>query len=222
VDNGSDGIRRTVEDRKHSPSRERVLRDVESHGSATIADLVERTGLHENTLRGHLQRLVADGYLRRTTEASKGRGRPTHRWMPVAANALPPYTGLALSLTEALQFASEEALPIARDAGERWGAKLTAERFEAEDARSVVITVMREQGFAPDDIDEGQDEPGGTMPIVLRRCPLLAASQRSTIVCTVHEGMVEGIARSRDASAQAGLRPFAADGACLLYLSTAS
>ena len=78
---------------------------------------------------------------------------------------------------------------------------------------------MREQGFAPTDADDDS--------IVLHSCPLLAAAaRRSDVVCAVHEGMIEGILRSRETDAgqrtDADLLPFHANGACVLHLRAAS
>ncbi len=49
--------RRTSTGRAHSSTRERLLRELEAHGGASTAQLVEITGLHENTVRGHLESL---------------------------------------------------------------------------------------------------------------------------------------------------------------------
>ncbi|UJP08949.1 hypothetical protein L2X99_10710 [Microbacterium sp. KUDC0406] len=206
--------RRTSDDRRHSSSRERILREIEAHPAST-AELVAATGLHENTVRGHLERLLADGHIVREKEAPSGRGRPSLRWSAAGSTAEAPYAGLALALAEGLVRTSEHPVQEARSAGRTWGAQL-AEGRSTSDPRALVLEVMREQGFAPDDTDAGD-------PIILRSCPLLAAaSRRSDVVCAVHEGLIEGLARTRSESADAELLPFAADGACVLHLRVAS
>src|SRR5699024_3470300 len=63
--------------RRHSSSRESVLRTVESQRApVSTATLARATGLHENTVRGHLEQLLADGYVARVCARSSGRGRP--------------------------------------------------------------------------------------------------------------------------------------------------
>ncbi len=210
--------RRTSADRLHSPSRERVLRELEARGPLSIAELTQFTGLHENTIRGHLHRLLGDGYVRQGSDTPAGRGRPTGRWSAVEAETASPYAGLAVTLAEALAQTSADAPRVARVAGREWGTRLAEEREgrhgSDRDPRDLVMEIMREQGFAP------YDEGGG---ITLRRCPLLAAAnRRAGVVCAVHEGMIEGMLRSRVADARAALEPFALNGACGLRLHVAS
>jgi len=207
--------RRTAGDRRHSPSRERLLREIESRGSASAAELAAATGLHENTVRGHLDRLRADGHIRREQDPPIGRGRPSHRWRAVDPGAVSPYAGLAAALADALVGAGAAARGLARAAGVAWGARLAAEQPAGADPRGLLVDLMREQGFGPERVGDA---------LHLRRCPLIAAAARRTeVVCAVHEGMVEGIVRSHDRDAGAALEPFAAaGGACVLRLQAAS
>lgn len=205
--------RRTAAGRNHSSTRERLLREIESHPDATTSQLVEVTGLHENTVRGHLDRLRADGHIRRRRDTTIVRGRPAWRWRPVPPAQLSAYAGLASTLASALGSLSSDPATPARIAGTTWGQQLMADRnFDPaeSDTRTLVIDVMREQGFAPED-------DGAT--VLLRTCPLLAAAARNdTVVCAVHEGMIEGIARAHGSDLQSTLLPFADDGACALHL----
>lgn len=191
-----------------------MLRALESSGSASVAELAAATELHENTVRGHLERLRDDGYVRHETAPASGRGRPEQRWRPVPPESLGPYAGLAVALADALSSSGADAAGAARAAGSRWGAQLAGDRPDESDPRALLLEVMREQGFAP---AETAGEAGGS--IALHRCPLLAAAaHRSEVVCAVHEGMIEGIVGARSPGARARLLPFAADGACLLRL----
>lgn len=200
---------------RSSSSRERILREVEGRGSASTAEIVAATGLHENTVREHLERLRTDGRLRRIRAEAQGRGRPGWRWEAPPAYAVNPYAGLALALADSLAQVAADPVAQARAAGVRWGAEVAAERTDAAaDAHELVLEVMREQGFAPDATASG---------ILLHSCPLLAAAaRRSDVVCAVHEGLVEGIARSRADEAEAELQPFQAAGACVLHLRAVS
>ncbi|MGF2948899.1 helix-turn-helix transcriptional regulator [Microbacterium alcoholitolerans] len=207
--------RRGADGRRYSSTRERILREVESRDSATTAEIVAATGLHENTVREHLERLRADGRLRRIRSEVQGRGRPGWRWVAPPADAVNPYAGLALALADTLARTVPDPVAHARASGERWGAEIAAQQSDATStARDLVVGTMREQGFEPD---------GSGEPIVLHRCPLLAvAARRSDVVCAVHEGMIEGIARSRAEKSDAELLPFRADGACVLHLRVRS
>ena len=200
---------------RHSSTRERILREVESRTSASTSDIVAATRLHENTVREHLERLRLEGRLRRVRAEVQGRGRPGWRWQAPPADTVSAYAGLALTLADTLTRVVADPVGEARASGERWGAEIAAQHLDAASAaRTMVIDVMREQGFAP--VDDGDG-------IRLHRCPLLsAAARRAEVVCAVHEGMIAGILRSRDATADATLLPFQADGACALHLRTAS
>lgn len=206
--------RRTAADRRHSPSRERVLREIESRGSASISELAAATDLHENTVRGHLTRLHSDGHIRREPETlpAAGRGRPAQRWCPVSPEQIYPYAGLAATLAEALKRSGADDAPrAAREAGAVWGEQLAQARACQGEAQSLAIEIMRQQGFAPEETEQG---------VYLHRCPLAAtASRHSEVVCAAHAGMLDGIVRTRSAApAHVTLLPFAADGACLLQL----
>ncbi|UUT35701.1 hypothetical protein [Microbacterium elymi] len=79
---------------------------------------------------------------------------------------------------------------------------------DGEDARSTVVEVMREQGFAPNDTGD---------VVLLERCPLIeAASRHPAIVCAVHQGMIDGILGARGSDAESRLIPFTGPGECTL------
>lgn len=182
----------------------------------TTAEVVAVTGLHENTVREHLERLRSDGRLRRIRAEAQGRGRPGWRWEAPPADLVSPYAGLALALADTLARVAADPVAQARDSGKAWGGEIAAQQSDATDAtaRDLIIEAMREQGFEPDDTGD---------EIILHRCPLLAAAaRRSDVVCAVHEGMIEGIARSRARESDAELLPFRANGACILHLRSAS
>lgn len=59
-----------------SSSRVEILHLLQTTPQRTIADLVDATGLHANTVREHLQRLLDDGCIVSETEKRQMRGRP--------------------------------------------------------------------------------------------------------------------------------------------------
>lgn len=220
----SEQTRRTAAGRAHSPSRERVLREVELRGSTTVAELAQSASLHENTVRGHLSGLQADGYVRQVLSETSGRGRPSHRWEAVPPEAQHPYAGLAATLANALASTGPRASHIARAAGTAWGATLALQSDAGITSESILTSAMREQGFDPHELTEPVGDGSSEQPrqIVLRQCPLLAAAHgRTEVVCAVHEGMIEGLMRASSPDARAELLPFAADGACLLHIQAA-
>jgi predicted ArsR family transcriptional regulator len=59
-----------------SYSRVELLRLMQSRPHRTIAELTDATGLHANTVREHLQRLIEGGYVVGVREHRTTRGRP--------------------------------------------------------------------------------------------------------------------------------------------------
>lgn len=205
--------------RRYSSARELVLRTVEAqHAPVSIAALTRSTGLHENTVRGHLTELLADGHITRSRAPADGRGRPAWLWRPVQHGPASPYAALAGVLAETIARTSADPAAAAREAGRTWGREL-AQDLPAQsgraDPRATVVRVMADQGFAPEDT-------GGH--ITLHRCPLLEAASRQTeVVCSVHRGMIDGLLeQERSAATEVELVPFAAPGQCLLHLRATS
>ncbi|WP_448809947.1 helix-turn-helix transcriptional regulator [Agromyces bauzanensis] len=213
--------RRASSGRLHSASRERLLRLLEAQrGPSSLAALARVTGLHENTVRGHLESLQRDGFVTRRRGEASGRGRPAWLWQAVRRDASSPYAPLAGVLAATLLRTSADPVGDAREAGRLWGRELVAVEADGADApastdvaaaRGTVVDLMREQGFAPEPLDDHET-------ILLRRCPLIeAASRHPEVVCAVHLGMVDGALQSlgvRDAVAT--LDPFTGPSECTL------
>lgn len=178
----------------------------------STAALATAAGLHENTVREHLDRLHADGYVQRTRSASTGRGRPAWLWRAVAQDEVAPYAHLAGVLAATLARTVADPPAEARRAGREWGARLAAQAAgrDAADPRAAVVAVMDAQGFAPHDTGDA---------VLLHRCPMIeAAAQHPDIVCAVHLGMVDGVLAVAGVHADARLLPFSAPGVCTLRL----
>ncbi|CAM5792383.1 helix-turn-helix transcriptional regulator [Cellulomonas persica] len=67
-------------------SRVDLLHILQRGGAHTVGSLAQATGLHENTTREHLARLVQDGYAVRTPEARTVRGRPRMLYRAASAD----------------------------------------------------------------------------------------------------------------------------------------
>lgn len=65
------------------PSRLRLLGAIQSEPGLLLRELATRTGLHENTVRDHLDVLEEEGLVTRETRHSGGRGRPPQTYHPV-------------------------------------------------------------------------------------------------------------------------------------------
>jgi len=181
----------------------RVLTTLRDAGRAvTLTELQERTGLHPNTLRGHLDALVAGGNASRIASRNGGRGRPA--WSYLARE--PEYAALAMALAAGLDkeagsvsgSRSDEGRtldPAAVRGGRAWGERIRAQLGAIEDGRERVLLALTHTGFAP--------EASGNR-VTLHACPLLeAARSHPAVVCAVHLGLVEGVLGQRGAT----LRP---------------
>lgn len=202
-----------------SQARRAILELLEQQGRPmTIAELAARSGLHENTVRGHLDGLAAHDLVAREQEEPNGRGRPAWLWRAQAVEA-DEYAGLAAALAHALRETSDRPEEDAIRAGRGWGRSLAARRTtRSEDpASGRVRDLLDRLGFAPEgEIDAATD----TGELRLTRCPLLeVAKEEPTIVCNVHLGLVGGALETYDApDPDAELLPFAEPGACVLRL----
>lgn len=63
-----------------SLSRINLLHELQEHGAKTVSELAEVTGLHHNTAREHLHRLIDAGFVDSESIPSIGRGRPQLRY----------------------------------------------------------------------------------------------------------------------------------------------
>ncbi|MGV0790947.1 helix-turn-helix transcriptional regulator [Mycolicibacterium sp. XJ1819] len=201
-----------------SGQRLRVLEHVRTHAPARTPDAARALGLHQNTVREHLDALVDLGLVERTTEAATGRGRPAALYRPSAADPAVPardYAGLATALAGHLARNSADPERDARAAGAEWGRELAdGAAGVGGDPRRTVLDVLTRLGFAPDEDDPARG-------VALRRCPLLDAARRyPSVVCRVHLGIVEGLLESVAAPTGPGLDliAFAEPGACRLFL----
>ena len=59
-----------------SLSRMNLLYQLQSRGTMTVNDLAEAAGLHHNTAREHLDRLINDGFVTCAPETRESKGRP--------------------------------------------------------------------------------------------------------------------------------------------------
>jgi len=210
------------EGRALSKSRTAVLEALRAAQAPTaVPALAASTGLHANTLREHLDALVARGLVRRERSVPSGRGRPA--WLyeavePELGTAGTEYAGLAAALAGHIHRTSTSPERDAVEAGHTWGADLARRAGPPAsgtqtDARRQVLAILDRVGFAPT-----AGERATTAH--LTRCPLLeTAKEYPDVVCGVHLGIVRGALEEYGAdSDRTRLLPFAEPGACRLEL----
>jgi predicted ArsR family transcriptional regulator len=194
------------------PSRARLLERLEQAADGLgAADLAAATGLHANTVRVHLDQLVAAGLV--TTSQLHGRGRarpPTWYRAATARSEAADYRLLSAMLASALQSDRTGPSPAAEAAGRRWGRELLAAAPTAADDPDPAgpITALFERlGFAPRDEDDH---------LALVACPYRElAREHPDVICGLHLGILRGAAEASDVPAdQAWLQPFVTPTRC--------
>jgi predicted ArsR family transcriptional regulator len=203
-----------------SEQRAHVLERLQRAGSAvTVDDLAAALDLHPNTVRKHLDGLVARGLAVRTTAPAEGRGRPAGMYAPAERTEpdrrVRDYAGLAAALAGHMARTSADPRRDALAAGVDWGRSLAAgtSTGTAAHARREVVALLTDLGFDP-------EADAAATRVRLRRCPLLdTALAYPDVVCSLHLGLVRGALIQIGADPDvAALEPFAEPGACRLDL----
>lgn len=191
-----------------------MLRSLEDLGDpVTVTRLAEETGLHENTLRSHLEALERAGAVERRRSDVQARGRPAWLYVAVRDSERSERTGFTRAMIRALREESERPDRAAVAAGEEWGRGLVDGRPITGIPEHHVLDLLNELGFEPE--AETDDR------IRLTRCPLLdVARTDSDIVCSLHLGLVLGALRAAGLPDEGvRLAPFHEDGYCRLDLA---
>lgn len=229
-----------------SPTRVAILHALQRAGEPLgVDDLATAAGVHVNTVREHLDRLRAAGFVERTTERRGTRGRPRVLWAVVDR---PAAATLDARLREQLLRAVLDgyaSAAAAERAGEAW-ARQHAEPCAAgpdgpvlPDAPSRASADLR-CGEGPDDAVPGaarrqlallethledlglapELDPDGRR-VHLRDCPFLPLAREHTeMVCSVHLGVARGVLACEDGPVRAErLDPFVGPGHCVLHLA---
>jgi predicted ArsR family transcriptional regulator len=211
-----------------STSRMAVLELLRSRARPLgVAEVAGQVGLHQNTVRSHLDLLVDSGYAVRRTEAPNGPGRPRVVYEATAApEGERNYRLLAEVLAQHLLATSKRPGEAAVKAGRSWagltgrrqhgdGAGTAAEPAMSEEAAvDAVVRMLGDIGFAP------QLSPDHSA-INLHRCPFRElAESHPDVVCGAHLGMIQGALAELGAPVRATrLLPFVQPDLCIVTLS---
>jgi predicted ArsR family transcriptional regulator len=161
-----------------------------------VRELAAHVGLHANTIRPHLRRLVEAGLVAvESRRAMAAVGRPQAVYSAVGgAREGRGYRLLADILATLAQGprSRQKAYELARE----WGDYLMTRRAPPPGARrpgpnlAALQEAMAEAGFDPRFRRRG----GGAFEIALRNCPFRdLLEEHRDLVCTVHRGLVEGM-----------------------------
>lgn len=188
-----------------------------------VSDLSRLLGMHVNTVRGHLDELMALGVVARRVAASPGRGRPSHVYTARAPRPERSATAL-IALVEVLTSTlTGNDTEKARELGAQWaqsaqraGALFTVP--QGDDLAAVTqaaVDSLRDLGFDP----ELRQESSGprVSEIALRACPFVTepGKRPTPEVCAMHLGCMAG----RIESHAVRVLPFNRPGECSVLIS---
>jgi len=212
-----------------SISRTAVLELLRSRAQALgVAEVAQNVGLHQNTVRSHLDLLVDSGYAVRRSEAPHGPGRPRVVYQATAAPEDDRnYRLLAEVLAQHLVATSERPGEAAVNAGQSW-ARSTGHRLHGGDnagaaaetpvddeaAIAAVLRMLGDNGFAP-------ELSADRTAINLHRCPFRElAESHPDVVCGAHLGIIQGaLAELGTMVSATRLLPFVTPGLCVTTLT---
>lgn len=209
-----------------SPRRREVLDAVRDASTPLgVSEVADRLAVHPNTVRFHLDALMAQGRIERRVEQPSGPGRPRTVYAPrrgMDRGGARRYRLLARILLSQLASTGPGAEAAATDTGRAWGRYLVEQvppsrRLTADEAIDRLAAMLGDLGFDPQLTGDG----GPPDRVRLRHCPFLElAEEYGSVVCPLHLGLMQGALAELDAPVEATrLEPFAEPGACLTHLT---
>jgi predicted ArsR family transcriptional regulator len=170
----------------------------------SINTLAERLAIHPNTVRFHLDGLLAEGSVELARAEVGGPGRPANLYQArrqMDRRGPTNYRLLARIMTGRLADTERSPAKVATDLGRRWGPSLVHPVSQrATPARSAPLTqlvsMLDDLGFKPEPIN-----PARAKEIRLRHCPFLdLVDDQADVVCALHLGLMQGALSATNAA----------------------
>lgn len=203
--------------------RNGILRVLRASGAPlSIVAIANELGVHPNTVRFHLDGLVADGLVEQVDSSQRGPGRPALMFQAVRQmdrGGTRHYRLLAEILTNGLAVQPDPSA-AAQAVGRVWGEGLESPGADAtaEETIDHLVGVLDDLGFAPE-----RRSSDGAQQVGLRHCPFLELAEgRPGVVCPVHLGLMRGALETWAAPVTVErLEAFAEPDLCLVHLASA-
>lgn len=191
-------------------SRAAVLQFIEAADDAVrVEQIAEAVGLHANTIRGHLDALLASGRITRVADQRPTRGRPHWLYSTTASASI---RQLAQALDAELERAS--APDAARVVAATW-AEVGPDVRPAgtiEEAVNLATQALTDFGFG------AVRNPVGDQ-ITLSECPYASLVHEYPVICDIHAELLgEVLARTGQPVTLARLAVFPRPGLCVAHL----
>lgn len=162
-------------------SRAQVLEAVTAEGQ-TVEQIASAVGLHANTVRTHLDVLVASGAVVRASQPSVGRGRPRQLFRRVGIQDS-PFRALATAL--AAQLTQAQSAELAEQAAVTWSHALDPipKAESIDDAITFATHALNRLGF-----DATLSAVGDAISV--RSCPYAQMVDEHPVICDIHAALV--------------------------------
>ena len=187
-----------------SLSRINLLHELQQHGSQTVTQLADATGLHHNTAREHLHRLIDAGFVDSEAVPTLTKGRPKLRYRAAQG----PDNVSRQSRLKAAELRSElirKFLPL-DDVSEH--------RTPADRQLDALDDHMDQCGF------NAEIAPDWTH-MTMHDCPFSELAKEHPQVCEVHFVLVKDALDATNGPLRAReLHPFSSPGECTVDLDT--
>jgi predicted ArsR family transcriptional regulator len=165
-----------------SYSRVEILALIQARPERTITELTEATGLHPNTVREHLQRLIEGGHVIQSTEHRKTRGRPRTLYSAATGSrsASSPIARRKVRDAALRGDVMRRVMPWTGSSVQRIGEQATHQL-------DAIVEHLTESGFDPV-VDER------ALTIDLSPCPhATSQSGHRPTLCAVHLGLMQAV-----------------------------
>jgi predicted ArsR family transcriptional regulator len=178
------------------PVRLRLLQRLAGGTGASVPELAEAAGVHENTVRAHVAVLEEAGLIAGEPRAAARPGRPgvQYRLTPAGERLDYDFLGLAELLAAVIGRAGVPESQL-RAVGREWGRYLTG-RPGRYDPHERVPQVLEGLGF-------NARVDGDRVRLTGCPCPTVA-SDRPGLICELVTGVLEGVLESSGARVRAG------------------
>jgi predicted ArsR family transcriptional regulator len=174
-----------------------------------VEQVAQAVGIRPNTARGHLEVLMAQGRVRRTSRQGRGRGRP--RWLYSADSPPPsPYEVLARTLAQHVTGGPQPPEVLAAEWLER--IPVLPPATTPDEAVDHAVQALTALGFTAEVNTVGD-------AIAMRNCPFADLVDEFPLICDIHGAMLATVLQQADQSVDvARLDVWARDGVCVAHL----
>lgn len=204
----------------------RMLRKA-THPLST-AEIADRLDVHPNTVRFHVDTLIANGQVERLSAQHRAPGRPPQLFRAVAGMdpAGPRHYRLLAEILVDTLAAAPNRDDRAVEVGRTWGREHCLSRGTSEndpsDPVDRLVALLDEVGFAPERGNDHEQSAISTPQINLRNCPFLELALKAPqVACPIHLGLMQGAMEAWQAPVTTDrLEAFVEPDRCVAHLAT--